>query len=95
VVIDIIDIVGASLIESENDSPVCADGNGVKAFSLAFQRVELESRQIHVRDCSCRIQPRQNIPQLAGMFGIDAARIVVLVETPQPFVTNRPNHGQL
>jgi len=39
VVVDVINIVRTSLVKAEYDSPVGANGHGVKTLQLAFQRV--------------------------------------------------------
>lgn len=90
-VVNIIDVFG-SVIETENHSPVSAYGNSPEASHLALERMQSETRQVHVGNSGSRVKRRKNIPQLADMFRIYTARVVLLEEAFQPLMTNAPYH---
>jgi hypothetical protein len=68
VVIDIINVRRA-IIKTENHPPVGPDGRSPKTFHLAFERMQLKPRQIHVGNGWGGMKGRWNIPQFLGMFG--------------------------
>src|ERR1035438_1015606 len=92
VVIDIIDLVRAA-IEAEDHPPVGPDSHGPKAFPLAFERMQPESRHVHMSNGGSGMKRCQNIPQLGNMFGADAARVFLLKEPFQSLVADRPYHS--
>jgi hypothetical protein len=51
-----------------------------------------EPRQIHVGDGSGGVKRRQNIPELASMFRVHAARVVLFEKPSQPPVADCPYH---
>jgi hypothetical protein len=75
VVIDIINVLRA-VVKTENHPPVGAYCNGPETFRRAFERMQPEPRQIHVVNGSSGVKRCQNIPQLANMFRVYAARVV-------------------
>ena len=91
VVIDIINILRAA-VKAENHPPVGAYCNGPEAFRRAFQRMQPEPRQIHVVNGSSGVERCQNIPQLANMFGVYAARVVLFKKPFQSLVADCPYH---
>ena len=84
-VIDIIDILRA-VVETEDHPPVSPNGHRPKAFQLAYERMQPESRQVDMGNGWGGVQRRQNIPQLANMLRVYAAWIVVFKELLQPLV---------
>jgi len=50
--------------------------------------VQPKTRQVHIRNGFGCIKARQNVTQFDGMFGNYASRVVVLIETLQPFVAD-------
>ena len=82
-------MVCACLGKTEDDTPIGANGDRVKTLPFAFEGVKPETGQIHVRHRAGSIEPGQNISQLAGMFRIHTAGIVVLVNALQSFVAYR------
>jgi hypothetical protein len=79
VVIGIINVLRVA-IESKNHTPVGPNGHRPKAFHLACERVQPESRQVHVGNGRGGVKRRQNIPKLANMFRVYAAWAVLLKE---------------
>jgi hypothetical protein len=54
-----------------------------------------QSRQVHVSNGGSGVKCRQNIPQLAYMFRVYAAWVVVLKQPLQTLVANCPYHVDL
>ena len=79
VVIDIINILRA-VVKAKNHAPVGAYCNSPEAFHLALERMQPEPRQIHVGNGAGGVKRRQNIPQLANMFRVYAARMALFKE---------------
>jgi len=63
-----------------------------KTFEPAFERVQPETGHIHVGHDAGRIEPRENIAKLNGMFGKNTPRVVIFMKALQPLVAYRPNH---
>jgi hypothetical protein len=55
--------------------------------------MQTEARQVHIRHRAGSIETRQNVPQLGRVLTGHTARVVILKETFQPFVANRPDHA--
>ena len=64
VVIDIINVLRVA-VKAENHPPVGAYCNRPKAFRRAFERMQPESRQIHVVNGSSGVKsiPHRNVPR--------------------------------
>jgi hypothetical protein len=91
VVIDIINVLRVA-VKAENHPPVGPNGHGPKTFHLAFERMQPESRQIHVVNGSSGVKRRQDIPQLADMFRVYAAWVVLFEKAFQSLVADCPYH---
>jgi hypothetical protein len=76
--------------KAENHPPVRANGHAVETLQFALQRVQTETRQVHVSDCPGCIEPRQNVAQLADMLGNNPTLIVVFMKAFQSLVAYRP-----
>jgi hypothetical protein len=48
--------------------------------------VQPETGHIHISHNTGRVEPRENIAQLPGVFGKNAARVVVFVKASQSLV---------
>jgi hypothetical protein len=55
--------------------------------------MQTEARQVHICHRAGSIETRQNVPQLGRVLTGHTARVVILKETFQPFVANRPDHA--
>lgn len=75
--------------KAENHPPVCANRHGPTTFHFALERMQPETRYIHVGHNPGRVETRENVTQFNDVFGDHAARIVIFVETFQPLVTYR------
>jgi hypothetical protein len=91
VVIDIINVLRV-VVKAENHPPVGAYCNRPKASRRAFERMQPESRQIHVVNVSSGVKRCQNIPRLANMFRVYAARVVLFKKPFQSLVADCPYH---
>ena len=92
VVIDIIDVL-RSVIKTKNHPPVSAYCNGPKAFHLALERMQPETRQIHMGNVGSGLKSRKNIPELIDMFRIYTARVVLFEKAFQPLMTDCLYHS--
>ena len=90
-VIHIIDIEGVGAVKAESNPPVCTDGHRPKLLVLAFKPMQPETGHIHVGRSAGRVEPRQNVAELPGVFGKDAARVVVFMKAFQTLMAYRPN----
>jgi hypothetical protein len=52
-----------------------------------------EPRQVHMGNGRGGVKCRQNIAQLAGMFRVNAGRIILLKQLFQPLMPYRPDHA--
>jgi hypothetical protein len=91
VVIDRINVLCVA-VKAENHPPVGPNGHGPKTSHLAFERMQPESRQIHMGNGWGGMKRCQNIPQLAHMFRVYAARVVLLKKPFQSLVADCPYH---
>ena len=85
-VIRVIDVKGVGANKAKNHPPVCAYRYGPKTFELACERMQPETGHIHVSHDAGRVEPRENIAELPGVFGKNAARVVVFVKAFQSLV---------
>jgi hypothetical protein len=92
VVIDIINILRVA-VKAENHLPVGPNGHGSKTFHLAFERMQPEPRHVHMGNGWGGMKRCQNIPQLANMVGVYAARVVLLKKPFQSLVADCPYHA--
>jgi hypothetical protein len=87
VVIDIINILCIA-IEAKDHSSVCPNCHRPKTFHLAFQRMQPESRQVHVSNRRGSMKRCQNIPQLFGVFRVYAAWVALFKKPFQSLVAD-------
>ena len=88
-VIDIIDVQRVAIFKAEDHPPVGPHCYRPKPSPVPLERVQLETRHVHVGNAASRIKPDQNIAELHNMLGIHAARVIVFVKASQPFMANR------
>jgi hypothetical protein len=93
VVVQIINVEGIVVRKSEDHTPVRADRYRPKSFHLTLERMQPESRHIHIGDRAGRVQTRKNVAQSDEVFSDYAAMVVVFVKPVQPLVTNRPDRS--
>lgn len=94
-IIEIVDIERVAFRKAEDDSPVCPDGHGPKAFELAFERMEPETGKVHIRDDSRSVEPHQNIAQFLGVLARDTALVVIFIKAFEALVADRPDHASM
>jgi len=66
--------------KTKDHPPVGANRDCPKAFQPTFKGVQAETRHIHIAHKTGRVEPRQNIAQLVGVFRIDSAQVVCFVD---------------
>jgi hypothetical protein len=69
-VVQIIDVECVAVRKVEDHSPIGAYRYRPKAFELAFERMQPETRHIHIGHCAGRAEPRENIAQLTTCSAI-------------------------
>ena len=79
-IVQIINVERVAIGKAENHPPVCANSYRPKTFELAFERMQPETRHIHVGRGARRIEPRENIAQLNDVFSHHAALVVLFVK---------------
>jgi hypothetical protein len=60
--------------KAENRSRVCANRYRPRTFLSTFERVQPETRHVHIGHAWNSVEPRENIAELVSVFGDDAAR---------------------
>jgi hypothetical protein len=84
VVIDQLDFVGVSVLETKNDAPVGADGDGPKVPAIAFELVEAIAGKIESLRGSCGVEQGENVLDFVEMVRPDPAAVAALVEAFKP-----------
>lgn len=78
-VVQIVNVKGVTVRESENDSPICAYRHRPKAFQLAFEQMLAKAWHVHISYTAGCVEPRENITQLLHMFANYASLVVVFI----------------
>jgi hypothetical protein len=86
VVIHVINVKAVGVVKAEDHPPVCSNRYRPKILVLAFKAMQLETGHIHISRSTGRVEPRENIAELPGVFGKNAARVVVFVKAFQSLV---------
>ena len=77
-IVNQINVVGTTILESEHDSPIRPHDDGPQTIEIAPQRVKSKRRLIHILDHSSSIEHRENEADTGDILGTDLARIVTL-----------------
>jgi hypothetical protein len=93
VVIDIINIL-RSVVKAENHPPVGPDSYTPEALPLASDRMQQEPRHVHVGNGRGSVKRCQNIPKLANMLRVYAARVALFKKPLQSLVANSSYHPE-
>jgi hypothetical protein len=80
-VIHQIDILGVTGFETEDDPPVCTDGDGPEARQVAPEPMQPETGQIHVAHVAGFVQTSQNSLDLVHLIGPEMTPLASLVES--------------
>ncbi len=78
--------------ELKSYAPIAIDPNRPPAPIGAFQRMQLESWNVHVPNDLGGLQGNQQHPQSFRVLGLDPAEAAGFVKSPQPLVAKRLNH---
>ncbi len=92
---EVVKIQCVAVRKSKYDAPISVDSNGPETFAVAFQTVKPETRQVHIVYRIRRVKPGQIVAQLSDQFRRQAAWIIILEESLQPFVPERSDHDRL
>src|SRR3990172_1891048 len=92
VVVKIIDVQRIVIGKAEHHSPVGANRDRPESFPVALERMEPESRQVHILNLPGSVEPRENVSQLLRVLREHPTWVVVLVKASQSLVTKRLNH---
>jgi hypothetical protein len=93
VVIDIIYVLRVT-VKAENHPPVGPDSYGPKTFHRSFERMQPEPRHVHMGNGWGSVKRRQNITQLADVFRVYAARVVLFKKPFQSLVADCPESSR-
>lgn len=91
-IVDQINIVSVASVKAEDDAPVCPDCNAPKAFKLAFQGVQPETRQVHVFGPASLVQDGKNIFYFLNVIGAEAFGFPILEEPCEALMPEALNH---
>jgi hypothetical protein len=80
VIVDKIDVADVYAVESENDSPIRADSDGMKSFQIALQRMQSQRWPIHGLEIGRMFKDRQDATNTLDHFRRQLALIVSFVE---------------
>jgi len=61
VVVHVINVEGVMVGKSENDPPVCANRRRPKTFLSTFQRVQPQTRHVHIGNGPNSVKPRETM----------------------------------
>jgi hypothetical protein len=88
-----IDVPNVTLLKSENDPPIGADGDRPKASKIAFQRMKSKAGTAQpVKIISRGIQRGENITNALHHIGRELAGVIVCVELPQALMSEALDH---
>ena len=91
-IVFVINIGHVRTIELECDSPVATDRYSPCSFPFSLERVQPESRQVHILRARGSMQACQNQPDTFVMLGLDASRGPFGEEPLQATVSETPYH---
>ena len=92
-VIRVVNVKGVGGNKAEYHPPVCTYRYRQETFGLAFERMQPDTRHIHIgQDTGC-VEPRENIAELDDVFRENAARVVVFIEAFSAPCAYRPDHS--
>jgi hypothetical protein len=91
-IIGVIDVKNILAFKAQSHTPIRADSHGPVPLQLTFERMQFESRQVHVRDRAGRIKSNQDVSELHAVFGQYAARVIVIKKAIEPLVAEALDH---
>lgn len=83
-VIDQIDVGCMAALDAEHNPPVRPHCDRPEALQVAFERMQPETRQIHVVRRSGTVQDEKDVPDLIQEVGADALPLTALEKPFQP-----------
>jgi hypothetical protein len=95
VVVRQINVESIAIFKAKNDPPVGAHNNRPKAFKIANERMQAQSRKVHVVDPFGCIQKAENIVDPLDVLCAYAFSIAVIEKTLKAFVAKADDHWSL
>jgi hypothetical protein len=92
-VVDQINIDGVASIEAKDDPPISRDGDRPEALQGALQRVQPQSREIHLSGHCCHIEAGKYSRNFVDDGRLQTSPFVLPVQAFEAFVPETPNHG--
>lgn len=92
-VVNQLDVISVSVLETENDPPVRADRDGPEAFSIPRQGMEPVSRQVERLGRRGHVEQGKNVLHRFKEIRPDEATIASLIEPTEPAVFEAADHG--
>jgi len=92
VIIDVINILGITLLEPKDDAPVRPDSNAPEASKIACQAVQSKAGQVHIFGLSGSIQYREDVLHFLSVIGADPFGISLFKKPSQPLMPEAANH---
>ena len=90
-----IDVMGVAGIEAKDDAPIRPDGHGPEPDQITLERMQPETRQVHLANLVGFIETRQNALDLVDLIRPELAPIAFLVQPLQSAVPKAPDHGDM
>src|SRR3989344_1664333 len=92
VIVDIVHLNDVAAFEPEDHAPITGYINGPEIPELSMQRMQSQSRRIHLFRSGCRCEQRQDQIQPLGMLGLNPFGATGLVIKLQPFMPKTSDH---
>ena len=92
VVVGELDLVGAAVLEAEDDAPVGADGDGPEAGAVAGEAVQAVAVQVEVLDVQGEVQALQDEADAVDVAWIEPPHLAPLEQPLQAPVGERADH---
>ena len=70
-IVNVVNIVGVALLETEDDAPVRPDSNAPEVFKIALQAMQPEAGQVHVFRLAGSIEDGEDIFYFIDMVRTD------------------------
>jgi len=91
-IVNVVHVIYVGAIESEDDAPVTAYVNGMKAGESALERMKPQTRQGHIAGTYRHVKLREDQAQAVRMLGPNSRLGSGLKELGKPFVPAGANH---
>jgi len=69
-----IDVIGVPGFKTKNDTPISRNTDRPETFQIAFERMQPEAGDIHIRNHGCFIKTGEDARDFISLIGAKAAR---------------------